>query len=358
MIIQKLLYSLILISFSIITSLGQHCVDVQKDSLTRAKTNTTFQTKLVLPDFRFLKPEQIGEFVRRIYQDKAGNHWFGTNQEGVARYDGQSLKYFLSGYAVRAITEDESGKLWFATSGGVFSYDGKSFINYTMADGLRANQVWSILKDRSGKIWFGTESGISIYDGKTFISFSIPEVDLSDFPNAYPSPKLINCIYQDKSGKIWFGSNGGGAYFYDGKSLSNISEKDGLCNNFVQTIIEDNTGKLWFGTRFGGMSSYDGKTFTNYNLHYPVAENLHDNFVWAIYQDSNGNIWIATAGGGLHRFDGNNFTNYDEKDGLSNKFIQSIFQDKNGTIWIGASGGLFRFNGKSFINVTKYGPWK
>ncbi len=33
----------------------------------------------------------------------------------------------------------------------------------------------------------------------------------------------------DTKGKVWFGTNGG-AYFYDGKTLINISEKEGLCN--------------------------------------------------------------------------------------------------------------------------------
>lgn len=34
---------------------------------------------------------QISEFVRRIFQDSRGDMWFGTNGDGVIRYDGTSF---------------------------------------------------------------------------------------------------------------------------------------------------------------------------------------------------------------------------------------------------------------------------
>jgi len=37
---------------------------------------------------------QISEYVRRIFQDKNGNIWCGTNDDGVCRYDGKTLTYF------------------------------------------------------------------------------------------------------------------------------------------------------------------------------------------------------------------------------------------------------------------------
>jgi ligand-binding sensor domain-containing protein len=46
---------------------------------------------------------------------------------------------------------------------------------------------------------------------------------------------------EDRAGNIWFATNGG-AYRYDGKTLTNISEKDGLCNNSVNCILEDKDG--------------------------------------------------------------------------------------------------------------------
>ena len=74
------------------------------------------------------QPAQISQYIRRMLQDKAGNIWFGTNGDGVCRYDGKSFVYFttkegLAGDAVRAMLQDEKGIIWFATSGGISKYD-------------------------------------------------------------------------------------------------------------------------------------------------------------------------------------------------------------------------------------------
>lgn len=297
---------------------------------------------------------QISTYIPRIHQDRTGNIWLGTNGDGVCRYDGKTFTYFnttegFGGTAVRGITEEENGDLWFATTGGVTHYDGKHFTNFTTEDGLSHNQVWSILIDGNGGFWFGTDGGVSRYDGKTFTSFPLPAADQKQYPRAYPTPKLVHCIFQDKSGVIWLGTNGAGVYRYDGKSLTHLSEKDGLCNNVVLSIMQDKQGRLWFGSMFGGVSRYDG-SFTNFTK----KEGLSGNEVWTMLEDKTGAIWMAT-GKGVDRYDGKVFTNYTKKDGLANNFVQSILEDKAGNLWFGTSGGCYRFNGKRFINFTKKG---
>lgn len=55
----------------------------------------------------------------------------------------------------------------------MFSYDGKTFKNFTTKNGLINDSVKSILEDKNGNIWFGTRGfGLSRYDGKTFTTFS------------------------------------------------------------------------------------------------------------------------------------------------------------------------------------------
>jgi ligand-binding sensor domain-containing protein len=320
------------------------------------------------PTFLLENPEHISLFVRRVFQDKKGNLWLGTNGDGVARYDGKSLLYFttiegLSGNAVRGIIEDENGNTWFATNGGISRYDGKTFTNLYLPGGRLNNATWCILKDKAGNLWTGTEGGLFRYDAilRIFTSIPLPVPDIKDALGAYQAPKLINCIMEDRAGTLWFGSNGGGAYCYDGKSFINISEKDGLANNFVQCIIEDKTGNLWFSTRFGGVSQYDGKSFTNFTM----KDGLSSNFVWTLLEERSGKIWFSLTGEGLARYDGNSFTSFTEKDGLKVTHVQSIFEDRNGKIWLGASGGLFRYDGnspanghKGFVTVTRNGPWK
>ena len=66
--------------------------------------------------------EQIGEYVRGLFQDRDGNHWFSVPGVGVCRYDGKSLTYLGlqegMGVSVEEILQDEDGARGFATSTG------------------------------------------------------------------------------------------------------------------------------------------------------------------------------------------------------------------------------------------------
>ncbi len=46
----------------------------------------------------------------------------------------------------------------------------------------------------------------------------------------YPA---IFSVIEDKSGNLWFGTVGGGIYKYDGMFFTNYTEKEGLCNNYI-----------------------------------------------------------------------------------------------------------------------------
>ncbi|MCA9296089.1 MAG: hypothetical protein KC983_06215, partial [Phycisphaerales bacterium] len=108
---------------------------------------------------------QVSAYVRKVFQDREGNLWFGTNGDGACVWDGTSLSYpFVEqgykGYAIRGILQDDDGAMWFATNGGVMRYASDEFRSYTKADGLSANEVWSLFRDRTGTIWAGTEAGV------------------------------------------------------------------------------------------------------------------------------------------------------------------------------------------------------
>src|SRR5688500_7564612 len=59
---------------------------------------------------------------------------------------------------VECILQDKSGNLWFGTTqNGLYKFDGKSFIQFLTGDGLSSNMIYSLLEDKAGKIWIGTE---------------------------------------------------------------------------------------------------------------------------------------------------------------------------------------------------------
>jgi len=299
----------------------------------------------------------ISDFIRRIYQDKKGHLWLGTNGDGVIRYNKDSLDYFslkdgFVGVAVRGIVEDNQGHVWFGTERGLSKYDGENFVNYTEAQGLIHNDIWSLYFDDKGILWIGTLQGVCQFDGNAFTAFELPEV-APDPLRGVSSSKIVNCIMQDSKGAMWFGTPGG-AFIYDGHNLTNLSENDGLCNNSVNHILEAINGDIWFATHHQGVSRYDGKAFINFTL----EGTIDGTEVWSLYEDGNGHIWFPAENYGVYRYDGQSFSNYYKKDGLITNATQCIYEDREGRFWLGGWMGLFRKDGNTFVSVAKDGPWK
>jgi ligand-binding sensor domain-containing protein len=96
-----------------------------------------------------------------VLADRRGNLWVGTTDSGVYHYNGNSFQHFttregLANNAVLAIYEDRAGNIWFGTGGGVSRYNGTSFQNFTTKEGLPNSSISTIMEDKTGKLWFGT----------------------------------------------------------------------------------------------------------------------------------------------------------------------------------------------------------
>jgi ligand-binding sensor domain-containing protein len=69
-----------------------------------------------------------------------------------------------------------------------------------------------------------------------------------------------------------------------------------------------------------------------------------------IIQDRNGNIWIA-AFDGIFRYDGKSFINITSK--VSSARFFSVLEDRKGNFWFGSTGsGVYYYDGKFFQNFT------
>jgi len=281
--------------------------------------------------------------VLAILEDREGYLWFGTEDGGVSRYDGQSFVTFttedgLAHNHVSSILEDRGGNLWFGTGGwsaegsGVNRYDGRDFVTFAIEDGLAGNRVTSILEDRQGNLWFGTYwGGISRYEGTGFVTITTKD-GLSN--------NRVTSILEDRQGNLWFGTYWGGVSRYDGTNFITLTAKDGLADNRVTSILEDGGGNLWFGTYGRGVSCYDGGSFVNFT----VEDGLGDNRVTSVFEDRDGNLWLGTYAGGVSCHDGTNFINSTIEDGLADNRITSILEDREGYLWFGTHSGASRYD--------------
>ena len=218
-------------------------------------------------------------FVSTVMTDNDGKIWAGTSA-GAFRSDGKSFKnvnlpkwngknasWKIMLDAVMCIVQDKQGNMWFGTDGnGVFKYDGKSYTHFTKADGLLTNNVIRILEDRNGNKWFASiasrqpkvtaDGGLTVFDGKSIKNFQGTK-GLTD--------NDIYTLFEDSKGNIWIGSAGVGAFRYDGKQfkLFTKSDRPDITKFFgLQAMTEDKNGTLWCGFS-GGLFRFNGEYFSN-----------------------------------------------------------------------------------------------
>lgn len=168
--------------------------------------------------------------------DNEGNIWFGTQEKGVCRYDGNTFKFFtehgLDQAAVRTLFQDKAGNIWAGNNGaGLFKFTGKDFINFTEEKGLTNPDFLKRLIGKEGKL---------------------------------ARPWTIN---DDDKGNLWIGTIDAGVWKYDGTTLTNFTTKDGLSGNAIWTIYKDKKGELWFVTDGETICKFNGNSFAKFAFH-------------------------------------------------------------------------------------------
>ena len=192
--------------------------------------------------------------------------------------------------------EDKRGNLWFGTENGLSKFDGKFFTNYSIAQGLKDQTIYSLLEDHRGNIWIGTSSqGVYSFDGIAFTHY--------DGAHSLSHPMVLGMM-EDKNNNIWFCTSMG-ANKFDGKYFTWYTTEQGLSNNIAKNVLEDKNGNIWIGT-INGMNllkSVPSKSYTLKKLSvslfkkYTVSEGFLGGGTYenSITQDSNGNIWMGAT---------------------------------------------------------------
>lgn len=251
----------------------------------------------------------VGPVVPVIFQDSRGILWFGSDQNGVCRFDGNTFEPYAGSLNVTEaspsdkvktgallgrtlqIAEDKWGYIWFLTrmpserEGRVSRFDGTSI-------SLIGNGN-SLTVDRQGDVWVGENQRLTKYVAP----------DAQRPPQAHPNEIVgedlihstdltINVIFESEDGTFWLGGSEGedeqigvimrfrespwereslsgdtgektddgtrpmqvnaGFVRYDTSDLRTVGE--------IEAIAEDASGNLWFGG-YNLLLQFDGKNF-------------------------------------------------------------------------------------------------
>ena len=94
--------------------------------------------------------------------------------DGLWKYDGKSFTQFTRAQGlpdddIRCIAQDKKGNLWIGTGLGVSRFDGKRFENLSTADGLDDNNVYDIIFDKEENMYISTNIGITVLPATGYI---------------------------------------------------------------------------------------------------------------------------------------------------------------------------------------------
>jgi ligand-binding sensor domain-containing protein len=118
--------------------------------------------------------------AKQIFEDRKGNIWVCTRDEGLVEYtdvENKKCKRYrfspgqdgcLNHNTVYSIYEDSGGTIWVGTPHGLNKLGKDDKFSYiTTKDGLPDNLIYGILEDSRGNLWLSTNKGLAKYNPKT-----------------------------------------------------------------------------------------------------------------------------------------------------------------------------------------------
>ncbi len=276
--------------------------------------------------------------VTAIFEDRAGNLWFGTRDAGLNRFDRAEERFVRYGTEPAApgdpppgfvwdLLEDPAGALWVGATGGLSRLDpatGK-VTRYrhdpAAAGSVSPGEVIALLEDRAGRLWIGTESGLDRLDrpaerraaalgGETDTgAFHHCRHDPTD-PSSL-SPGAVAALYQDPDGDLWVGTGDGTLNRLRSESLGGAADRIEIiryrsgpsdlasAGHPIYAVHGGRDGALWIGTAGGGLSRFDrrSETFTRYRHDPADPDSPGSDTVIGIIEDREGALWFATQAG-------------------------------------------------------------
>ena len=192
--------------------------------------------------------------VRVLQPGPDGSAWLGTDEDGLALYEGGFVEF---------VGEAEGGP--------------------------PAERVWSLFLASDGALWAGVGDGVSRRDADgTWEHFRPGDVFDGNFGFAAD-------FAEDADGAIWVATAGAGAYRYLAGDWEQFLSGQGgvaLPSAYLYAAALGPDESLWFGGE-GGAARFDGAAWTVWT----VGDGLMNNLVNDIYVEPSGAAWFATAGG-------------------------------------------------------------
>lgn len=268
------------------------------------------------------------------------------------------------------------------------------FENFTTANGLPDNHVYSVLVDGT-RIWAGTDNGLGLYENGKWKTFTTKD--------GLSHRAVLSLALDKRTGDVWAGTMGGLSRISGGRIDSFTQLNSGLSNDVVYGVSVEGEN-VWVATAAGGckLDLHTGQwslfnerntpmneiwvyavAATPTKVYYAVwgsgvLEYDQQKKLWDKYDDPDGEtemvlfkdqgliheittsvsyvdkiLWVATYFGDS-RYDGRYWHNFLTKDsGLPSNFTNVVKGVDANRVWFGTDKGLAYYDG---VNWAVYRP--
>ncbi len=221
--------------------------------------------------------------------------------------------------------------------------------NFTIADGLPDNRVYSVAVD-GDRVWAGTDNGLALYENGKFRVFR-PEDGLAH-------RACLSVAVDKKTHDLWIGTMGGASRYSAGRFDTFTQLNSGLSNDVVYKVAPYGD-EVWFATAAGG-SRLELKT-NRWTLYNEQNTPMHEIWTYSVSPGED-KVYYAVWGGGLLEYTRalDRWENYDDPDrenevvlykdqGLIHNIVTSVsYVDK--VVWVATYFGAGRFDGRAWKN--------
>ena len=287
------------------------------------------------------------DHVLCIVPDSRGFLWLCTAQ-GLSRFDGRRFVNYGPAQGLREpyvndFVETRAGAYWLATNGaGVARLDTGTgrFVEHPVGPGTASNRVNTLLEDDDGRLWAGTDDGLFV-GGETG---AFERVDTSAVAGG---PLAVRRLARDGH-TILVATRRGLLRVGDGRTVERVPGPAGTAN--LHDVVADGEGRLWTGHETS-VHVYDARTGAP-SLAVPPGDQFGNGVVRVIFRRADGRV---LAGGhsdaGLHEWTGAQLRNYTPAQGLRDNVVTALAEDRSGSLWIGTeTGGVMRMPASGFVS--------
>lgn len=286
-----------------------------------------------------------------VNEKNIGNLKFETLEDRVP---------LVSGDIVRRIYEDKKGYLWFGTDSTVVVYNPKKDIfknvilkeNGNLPKDQFTGDIYQI--DEKSMLLAGDQFRIVENPWPYIDNSRIPSIPVKSFQN--PGSRRVRSIVPEGRNAFWFGTSDGVLHGkFDGNEIvidTELTDRGNeplkLSYNDVFTVHKSDANTIWAGTFGGGLNKISlDKSGKPDKVEYFRKNNLlPDDAIYGILQEADKALWISTDMG-LVRFhlDTQKIDVFDVRDGLAqNNFrLTSYFEGNSGYFYFGGLNGLTIF---------------